>query len=1002
MRPKRVQVGLVAGLLLSLALPSLAQTQQTLAISPDTGPPGTEVSLFGEGYPDDPQDITVAWGDSGQTMDAEVRIENGILTGTAVVPEDALADAYVVEACAFDPGSDDVFGPDDFFCGITQFIVTPSIIVSPEAGTPGAPLELSGAGFPQLNVREWDVRWDADNTFIGTALVEPDGTMAATAAVPPHAAQGPGSISVCSPPSSGGEVVPACYPASPPIEVYYPDVTADPGELLAGTPFEVRGEEWCCTGERGDIIDTRSGDVWGEAVVDDNRLLTGTGIVPEASEPGEHIIEVCVLDLCRPTAIQVTAPPPPTTVPPGVCGVVDGSMRVEPSAGDPGSPIEVIFVGSEGSPEGCRVVLRLNGEEISDVFELGPGATLQTRANIPQDVSAGDVVLTAIDADDGRELASTFFLVAGLTPAEPPFPWIWVGLGVLALSGLIAALTRPNPVPPPDPAPVIPPEAAPLKGGQPAKIAPPLVPIRWLEARLYAVDGAGEVGVPYFRSGATHRIEVTVGAQDIPGEVAPYTMRLVLSEPNLLTAPQTAEVMISRDGPSTAASLTLRVPHGTASVDSRLVLLSGNHVVHTARLPATVGQPPPGPARNVASIETVVRAASVPPIGAGVSAAVVVEQGRFPILTAISATGPARLIRLPESGAEAIETIRHRLAEIVDAPDDFAGLEQESTRRLLVFLANHGRLLRNAVVKDFLGEELAASSSLQLVSAEPDAYLPLELAYEFLPPHVDAAICPRASDTLRAIDLLAPCPGSHYESVVCPIGFWGISKVIERHAYQSRDDLPSGFLAQAQPIAGRDRIALNGLLLGASHRIDAYNPNTSDRLRHQLSEAGEAKFVDTWTAWDAAVAAAKPSLLVLLPHTVYSDELALPGLEIGESDRRWVSAFGEARMTPGTPTIVLLLGCETAVAGAVSYERFPGNLRKAGASIVVATLTDVLGRQAAPLAERLVDLLIDSAAGPTRLGEAVTRLRRQLLSEGMPMVLALAVFGDADWLVGGG
>ena len=158
-------------------------------------------------------------------------------------------------------------------------------------------------------------------------------------------------------------------------------------------------------------------------------------------------------------------------------------------------------------------------------------------------------------------------------------------------------------------------------------------------------------------------------------------------------------------------------------------------------------------------------------------------------------------------------------------------------------------------------------------------------------------------------------------------------------------------------------------------------------------------FVDSWTSWDTEVAEEKPSLLVLLPHTVYSDELALPGLEIGASDRRWASALGEAGIMPGNPAIVLLLGCETAVAGAVSYERFPANLRRAGASIVVATLTDVLGRQAAPLAERLVALL-GSTASPARLGESVVRLRRQLLSEGMPMVLALAVFGDADWLVG--
>jgi hypothetical protein len=97
----------------------------------------------------------------------------------------------------------------------------------------------------------------------------------------------------------------------------------------------------------------------------------------------------------------------------------------------------------------------------------------------------------------------------------------------------------------------------------------------------------------------------------------------------------------------------------------------------------------------------------------------------------------------------------------------------------------------------------------------------------------------------------------------------------------------------------------------------------------------------------------------------------------------------------------MLLGCETAVAGAVSYERFPGNLRTAGAEIIVTTLTEVLGRQAAPLAERMVTLMLEGTNQPARFGETMVRLRRQLLAEGLPMVLAIAVYGDADWLVGG-
>ena len=997
MRAKRLLTGAVISMLVSLSPPAIAQSQQTLSIEPEQGKPGSEVIVSGEGYPDDPRDITVVWRDSGETMEADVRIENGVLQGTALVPESAVVGQGDIEVCAFAPGDfDDVYGPDDYYCGVDRFVIMPTITISPESGTPGSSFTVTGSAFPENAESNWEIRWGND-IVAGAAVLEANGTMTGEGTVPLESPVGGTPIALCLQVTlRAAAPTPNCFPAETPFQVRLPEIFAIPAELIAGSPFELTGEEWCCSGERGEVIEVSTGDVWGDVVVDENRSLRGAAVAPEGTEQGQHVIEVCVLEICRQLTLQIMPPPPPTTVPPGECGLESGSLVVDPISGLPGSQVQVTLVGAEQSPADCQVTLRLGGEDIGDVVDVTAGEQFSIEAVVPGSLAPGTTELVAFDTGTGNSLASTFFNVEGVSPDDSDFPWLWLAagmIGALALFGIIRLGTRST------------------RGGDVGEPKPPdpehvdtllpVVPARWLEARLYVRNGLNEDPVPYFRSGSAHRIEVRVGPPDVPGGTAPtQMMRVVFTEPNLLVEPQTAEVMVGNDGAGSPASLSLSVPEGAASVDGRLILLDGNRVVHTARLPATVGQPASGQAGNVAEIETVVRAATVPPLGAGVSTAVVVEQGRFPILTQVSSAGPARIIRLPESGAEAIETIRHRLAEIVDAPDDFAGLDRESTRLLLIFLANHGRLLRSAVVDDFLGEELAASPSLQLVSAEPDAYLPLEFAYDFPAPREDAAVCPRAGDTLRSLDLLTPCPGPHDPSVVCPTGFWGIAKVIERHAFQARDDLPAGFLARAQPISGRDRIVLGeGLLVAASERIDGHDPETSIRLRKHLDEVARTVVVDSWTAWDAHVAQEKPSLLVLLPHTVYSDELALPGLEIGASERRWASAIGETRMVPGTPAIVLLLGCETAVAGAISYERLPGNLRKAGASIVVATLTDVLGRQAAPLAERLVALLVGNAY-PARLGESIVRLRRQLIAEGVPMVLALAVFGDADWLVG--
>jgi hypothetical protein len=85
----------------------------------------------------------------------------------------------------------------------------------------------------------------------------------------------------------------------------------------------------------------------------------------------------------------------------------------------------------------------------------------------------------------------------------------------------------------------------------------------------------------------------------------------------------------------------------------------------------------------------------------------------------------------------------------------------------------------------------------------------------------------------------------------------------------------------------------------------------------------------------------------------------------------------------------------------VAYERFPGLFRRAGAEIVFATLTEVLGRHAAPMAAALAEEIAGAwRRGPVPAGEVLLRVRRQGLAGGMPAVLAIVAYGDADWLLG--
>jgi hypothetical protein len=542
---------------------------------------------------------------------------------------------------------------------------------------------------------------------------------------------------------------------------------------------------------------------------------------------------------------------------------------------------------------------------------------------------------------------------------------------------------------------------------------------RWLQARIFDVT---EGDVPLrrgFRPGTEHRIEVRIGPQEadwlqpaaepFPDHLLPpqrpNPLTVVLTEPDLLPRPQRAEIVLPPSGPSTRCYFTLATRPDTRSVDARLIVLSGNRVLQTGRLPAAVEGVSESEGTEPA-VETMVRPATSGLADRRVfDAAFVVNHDAAGTsrITTVAAGGQAMVNIDVPSINEAVAAIAGRLGEIVEQPEDFGSIDSPATAELLVFLAHKGRILRSVLVEDFLGEDLAGRARLQVVSARPDTYFPFEFAYDFTAPREDATLCPHAAATLRQPGFEATCPGDHDDATVCPFGFWAVSKVIERHAYQRGTDLPQAFLVRAQPLPGREEISLaGGALLAASSRVDSFAAGSIGHVLGALHTAlGDSLQTETWDSWAEAVADRRPSTLVLMPHTVYSDSLGTFGLEIGSDDRRWAAEIDGRFLPPDErPVIVALLGCATAVSGGGDWERFPGLFRRAGAEIVLGTLTEILGRHAAPVAERIVSFLHETTAdGPASFGEVMVMTRRRLLAEGMPVVLAVAAFGDADWIL---
>ncbi len=66
------------------------------------------------------------------------------------------------------------------------------------------------------------------------------------------------------------------------------------------------------------------------------------------------------------------------------------------------------------------------------------------------------------------------------------------------------------------------------------------------------------------------------------------------------------------------------------------------------------------------------------------------------------------------------------------------------------------------------------------MSTRTDATVPFEFIYDHQVPDDDARVCPNWREAFRQGRCLESCGGGS-EKAVCPLGFWGLRKVIERH-----------------------------------------------------------------------------------------------------------------------------------------------------------------------------------------------------------------------------
>lgn len=337
-------------------------------------------------------------------------------------------------------------------------------------------------------------------------------------------------------------------------------------------------------------------------------------------------------------------------------------------------------------------------------------------------------------------------------------------------------------------------------------------------------------------------------------------------------------------------------------------------------------------------------------------------------------------------------------------------LEQAAFGDTLYALAANGSLLAQHL-RQKCGDGIDDWERIQLVPTT-NKFLPLEYVYDGPPPSTDAAPCPNLLGALAhgsccqpstGSDAVAPCPRQADNSVVCPLRFWGFSRMIERCGTQSPPVADqAAAVPSKQPYRQVDR-----LLFGASARTFAYKPTPAEQAVERDSLLADLGTLATtvldapdWKTWRQH-AASKPELLVLLAHTdIYRNA---PILEIGQLQRLGrQEIIRDISGAAGQPQLLLLLGC-SAASVSEDFQPYPERFRDAGVSIVLAPIAPIRGGDAVPIARSIATLLAHRLASPTptSFGELLPLIRRQLLREGHLGILAIVGFGDGDWLLGG-
>lgn len=479
-------------------------------------------------------------------------------------------------------------------------------------------------------------------------------------------------------------------------------------------------------------------------------------------------------------------------------------------------------------------------------------------------------------------------------------------------------------------------------------------------------------------------------------------LQVCLVEPRQIGEPMWGELLLPPKGSSSVHSFDF-VPRASGDFEARIIVLHRGRVVQTALLLAQVRAPgtPPLPSDAAAPrLAGMVRPrARIDDLRDRSKFDLAIVENHVP-------SGTARTVALSEKRAwvtggnvaagfsEKINTI---LSQIAHASEEYKSVAAPESAQLLRDLVMVGIELRKQLMLHSLERQetrIGNAEYIQLVTVHDGPTLPLEFIYDFKAPDPDAPICPSWAGGATEARCPAEC-GSNTRHVICPRGFWGISKVIERHQISGEHaQWGHEFFLQTEPDRVTDSIQLgNKFLLATSHLLNDEANNIKQRM-HALG-ASHALHAQDWASWESLVKEQNPRLILCLAHV--DDRTINHRLEINNHylESAGIDREHVAPAPDGKPPLILLLGCDTANAGR-DYSQHVINFRAVGAAIVVTTKCVVDANQAADAALILASELFENR-GKITLGECMRDFRRKALADNLLLALGVVAYGDADW-----